>query len=82
MVRMRFRNILMDAVIDRFGMNVPMHKDGEDHFIVNAEVIISPQFYGWLAGFGRDAELLAPESEREKMKQHLLDAAGLYTESE
>lgn len=77
-VRMRFSNHLMDSVIDRFGMNVTMRKDGDEHFIVTAEVIVSPQFYGWLAGFGGDAELLAPKAEREKMKRHLMEAAEAY----
>lgn len=77
-VRMRFRNFLMDSVIDRFGMNVIMRRDGPDHFVVTADVIISSQFYGWLAAFGEDAELLSPPGEREKMKQHLLKAAALY----
>lgn len=78
MVRMRFRDFLMDSVIDRFGMNVIMRKDGPEHFIVTAEVIISSQFYGWLAAFGEDAELLSPRNERVRMKQHLLRAAALY----
>ena len=77
-VQMRFHKSLVDTVIDRFGENVMLHPDSDDHFTVSTEVSISPQFYGWLAGFGGYAELLAPPDEREKMAQHLHSAVALY----
>ena len=77
-VTMRFDERLADTVVDRFGEDVMMHPDGKGCFSVTAEVAVSPQFYGWLAGFGSMAELVAPQSVRTGMKEHLEKAAALY----
>ena len=76
---MRFQKFLVDAVIDRFGEDVMLSADGEDAFIVSTEVAVSPQFYGWLAGFGKSAEILAPESVRQGMAEHIRDMMALYS---
>ena len=52
---------------------------GENAFTVSTEVAISPQFYGWLAGFGKNVEILAPESVREGMAEHIQQIMALYT---
>ena len=79
LVQMRFQKFLVDAVIDRFGEDVMLSADGENAFIVSTEVAVSPQFYGWLAGFGKSAEILAPESVRQGMKEHIRDMMALYS---
>ena len=79
LVQMRFQKFLVDAVIDRFGEDVMISPDGEDTFTVSTEVAISPQFYGWLAGFGKNVEILAPESVREGMAEHIQQIMALYT---
>ena len=79
LVQMRFQKFLVDSVIDRFGEDVMLSADGEDAFIVSTEVAVSPQFYGWLAGFGKSAEILAPESVRQGMAEHIRDMMALYT---
>ena len=53
--------------------------DGEDAFTISTEVAVSPQFYGWLAGFGKSAEILAPKSVREGMAEHIRQIMALYT---
>lgn len=61
LVQMRFHNSLIGVVFDRFGVektvNVP---DGEDFFKTSREVAVSPQFFGWLAGFGDKATIIGP----------------------
>ena len=79
LVQMRFQKFLVDAVIDRFGEDVMISPDGKDAFTVSTEVAISPQFYGWLAGFGKNVEILAPESVREGMAEHIQQIMALYT---
>lgn len=61
-VRMRFENSLAGVVIDRFGKNIMLIPDGEDHFICTEEIMVSPVFYAWFASFGTRAKLLSPES--------------------
>lgn len=78
LVTMRFDRALIDTVIDRFGEDVMLHPDGEKHFTVTTEVAVSPQFRGWLAGFGPMAELVAPRDEREEMIRQLQETMQLY----
>ena len=79
LVRMRFMKYLADAVIDRFGEEVMLIPDGEDAFTVTTEVAVSPQFYGWLSGFGSSAEILAPQDVREGMAKHTHSILNLYS---
>jgi len=77
-VRMRFAKYLAGAVIDRFGNEIIMAPDGDEHFTVNLKVVVSSQFYGWVFGFGVDAQILSPESVRKGMADALKGAAALY----
>ncbi len=62
LVRIRFINPMLDTAVDRFGTKgVQYSTDDKRHFIVSAKVAISPQFYGWLLGFGIRAKLLYPD---------------------
>ncbi len=82
LVTMRFEKYLADTVIDRFGEDIILIPDGDSAFTVSTEVAVSPQFYGWLAGFGKAAELIAPASVREGMAQHVRSMMKLYTEQQ
>ena len=77
-VRLRFANHLAGAVIDRFGREVMMIADGEEQFTVSLEVVVSPQFFAWVFGFGTEAEILAPEAVRNEAKAIALNIAELY----
>ena len=79
-VRLRFARHLAGAVIDRFGKDVMIVPDGEEHFTVTVEVAVSPQFFAWIFGFGAEAEILAPESVRQLMAQQAAQIAALYRE--
>ncbi len=66
-VRLRFANRLAGAVIDRFGRDVMLIREDDEHFSVRVEAVVSPQFYAWVFGFGGEAEILSPASAREGM---------------
>ena len=65
-VKLRFHNSLAGVVIDRFGKDAMLTPEGSEHFTFTTEIIVSPVFYGWLAGFGEKAELLFPAHVREE----------------
>ena len=44
-VQLRFENHLVGAVLDRLGQEVFIIADGDDHFTVRADVVVSPQFF-------------------------------------
>lgn len=81
-VRIRFHNRYVGVVIDRFGRDVSLRPDGEEHFIARAQVAVSEQFYGWLTGLGRDVRLLSPESVVEEYRSLLEDLGTMYERGE
>ncbi len=69
-VRMRFENSLAGVVIDRFGKQIMLIPDGEEHFICMAEIMVSPTFFGWVASFGSRIQLLSPDSVVQSFAEH------------
>ena len=78
-VQLRFENHLVGAVLDRLGQDVFIIADGDDHFTVRAAVVVSPQFFAWVTGFGAAAQIIGPDDVVEKMRQHINSVAALYS---
>lgn len=77
-VKLRFRRKFVNAVIDRFGRDILLIPDGEDHFVFTAHVAVSPMFLSWVIGFGADAEILHPQSVIDQCRKMCLDALAHY----
>lgn len=77
-VRIRFANHLAGAVIDRFGTEVVIVRDGDEHFLMVADVAVSPRFYAWLFGFGDEAEIVYPPKVRQEMAELSARVAKKY----
>lgn len=77
-VSMRFENHLVGAVLDRLGREVFIVADGPDHFTVRTDIVVSPQFFAWVLGFGGSAEITGPTDVVEEMKAHIEAAAAKY----
>lgn len=78
-VRLRCENSLTGVIIDTFGTDVALRPDGENHFIARAEVVVSSQFFGWLAGLGARVEIISPDEVREEYKTYLTNIISCYT---
>lgn len=77
-VRLRFENDLVGVVLDRLGHDVSLIPDGKDHFIVRTNIVVSPQFYAWVYGFGTKARITAPEEVVQGMKEHMRSVCAMY----
>ena len=77
-VRLRCQNRMVGVVLDRFGQEVMLVPDGEDHFTVTVDAVVSPQFFGWLFGLGDAVELTAPAWAVEAFQDQLRQVAGQY----
>jgi predicted DNA-binding transcriptional regulator YafY len=77
-VRLRFADHLAGAVIDRFGRDVMLIREDDEHFSVSIEAVVSPQFYAWVFGFGTEAEVLSPAKVREGMAEMARDVLKQY----
>ncbi len=73
-VRLRCENKMVNVMLDRFGQDVMLIPDGEDHFILTVDAVVSPQFYGWLFGLTPAVELTAPDWAVEEYKDMLKTA--------
>ena len=70
-VELIFENDLIGVAIDRFGKDILVFDEDENHFRTTVEVNISGQFYGWLTGVGSGVKIAAPKEEREKYRKYL-----------
>ena len=77
-VTLRMKNNLAGAVFDRFGTDVILIPDGEDHFTVTLEVAVSPLFFAWVFGFGKDAEIVSPTDIRVEAGKAAREIAEMY----
>lgn len=77
-VQMRFENHLVGAVMDRLGHDVFIVADGDDHFTVRANVVVSPQFFAWISGFGASVQVIGPDDVVEEMAKHVRAVAHQY----
>lgn len=69
-------NHLAGAVIDRFGKEITLIPDG-DRFRFTAAVRISPQFFGWVCGFGAEMRIESPDS---VLREFLATVSGITRE--
>ena len=77
-VVLRGSSSLVGVVIDRFGKDIWIRPDGEEHFRARVLVAVSPQFYGWVTGIGLGLEILGPSHVREGMKTYLAKVLEQY----
>ena len=78
-VTLQCENRFAGAMIDRFGTAPILTPcaDGE-HFTMTAEIQVSPQFFGWVAGFGTGVVVSGPPEVRAEMKKTLDQLQELY----
>lgn len=70
-VKLEFANELIGVIIDRFGKDVTVIKSDDTHFTVCVQIVVSPQFFGWLSSFGTNAKILAPQKVVEDYRNHI-----------
>lgn len=77
-VEIKIHKSLLNSIIDRFGLGVEIEDYDENYFILKERVAITDGFVRWILNWGKDAEVLYPESLRERMKEELEGLCKLY----
>jgi predicted DNA-binding transcriptional regulator YafY len=87
--RLRFDNSLRNVVLDRYGNSLkflPVAAGKNDDltitdscFEIEVKVTSSPVFLGWMAGFGKKAEIIRPENLRQEMIDMISELAAVYS---
>ncbi len=72
-VTLSFPEQLTGVMLDRFGKDVLLKKEGDGRYSIRAEVIISEQFFGWIAGLGKQVKIESPGDVYQQYKDYLSD---------
>ncbi len=79
LVTLECRERLSGVIIDRFGRDHTFIKT-DFGFRVALRVMISPNFFGWVLGFGRDMRIISPEAVKNELVKWLSDVSEVYNE--
>lgn len=77
-VKLSVDNSLAGVIADRFGSDVYIIKESETSFLVTVSVILSPQFYAWLFGFGTKIRIISPEKAIYDYKTKIKELLSFY----
>lgn len=69
-VKIQFANYMCGVFIDRFGKDICFRPVDENYSVVEINVNISPQFFGWIFSLGREVKVVGPESVVEQMREN------------
>lgn len=75
-VRIEFANYMCGVFIDRFGKDITIMKVDDAHSVINVNVNVSPQFFGWIFSLGKDVKVVGPEDVVEEMKKQAEEFLG------
>lgn len=77
-VTLQCHNSLAGVILDRFGKNVLLIPQGEEHFRVKIPVAVSSQFFGWVTGVGAKMKIISPESVKNEYCEYLKGILNEY----
>lgn len=72
-ITLSFPEKLIGVMIDRFGKGISLKKENDTRYCVRVDVVVSGQFFGWVAGLGKEVRILAPDTVREQYRQYLTE---------
>ena len=79
LVTLECRERLSGVIIDRFGREPSLIRT-DFGFRVSLRVMISPNFFAWVLGFGGDMRIVAPDVVREELLMRLKETMEVYNE--
>lgn len=69
-------NSTMDAILDRFGLDVKTYANDLNSFRTVVDIAVSHVFYAWVFGFGGKVKIKAPAEVKEGYAKMVRDAAN------
>lgn len=73
---------LLEAVLDKFGGDIPLERAGEDSFTVSAEVYTGEGFAEWVLRYGGRVRVVSPEPLRLEIIRRIRELCRSYGLSE
>jgi hypothetical protein len=74
-VRLECEGWMASVVLDRFGMDTILVPGEQGRFSVTLDVVVSPQFWGWVFGLGPEVRVAGPAWAAEEYTQLLRRSA-------
>ncbi len=68
-VILRCTNDIIEEILERFGENVPIKIDGDNYFVVKANVELSDGLISWIMQFGERMEVVNPYELKKAVKE-------------
>lgn len=72
-ITLSFPESLVGVMIDRFGKGISLKKEKDGRYGIRVDVVVSGQFFGWLAGLGKEVSIVAPDTVREDYRKFLTE---------
>lgn len=69
---------LVGVIIDRFGKDVSIYERSNNKVEAWVEIMLSPQFLGWVTGFGSGMRIVKPQKAVDAMKDLIKELADMY----
>jgi len=70
-VTLEAENHMVGVVIDRFGKDISIVPVSDTHFQATVNVILSPQFIGWIVALGSSIRIVSPDSVVDRMREEI-----------
>ena len=77
-VTLRCENEMIGVIIDRFGKDIMIRPEGQDHFVTHVDVAVSELFLGWMFALGRKVQITGPEEVVKRMQEELQAVRKMY----
>lgn len=69
-VKLLFENGACGIIIDRFGKDIMINRVDANYSVINVDINISPQFFGWLFSLKGKVKLLEPKEIVDELKEY------------
>lgn len=70
-ITLSFPESMTGVMIDRFGKHISLTKEENDRYRIRIDVAVSGQFFGWLAGLGKEVCIVSPDLVRKQYRDYL-----------
>ncbi|RBP01134.1 YafY family protein [Rossellomorea aquimaris] len=77
-IKVSFQNHLINVIIDKFGKDVDIQRNGENHFILTTKARVSTGLVNWILNFGSQARVISPPSLVDTVKTEVTKLYSLY----
>ncbi len=80
-IELRCSNSILDEILDRFGSEIPLKAEGDEHFIIKVKAAVSEGLVSWLLQYGAAIKVKSPETLVTEMKENATQLLALYADN-